>query len=395
MLFVFGLLASAGASAQTYTYSVYVDNDVNASSGCVVPGFAGAEARLEAEVTGGVTPQVVAVRRSTCTGGTFGAPTQVGGGYPVGLNNGIGGADVIELSDTIAALRPTGQTSAFRFGVIAQSATGSDELVVNDTGGPILLGLPQLPIPALTWPILLLLGAIVAFYGARRARKTAAWRVLSAFLFVSSAAIAANFVTDGQVGDWAGVSPLANDPAGDPTSSESAIDLLAIFGATENGRVFVRLDVRDLENNPPTVTPSTLTVLEDTLGTATLTGTDPEGATITFAIATAPTLGTLGAVTPTGPTSATVDYTPNANANGNDSFTYTGNDGQGSSIPATVSVVITPVNDAPGFTAGADVAVPENAGAQTVANWATAITAGPADEAAQVVTFNVTIVSAT
>ncbi|MDC8011166.1 tandem-95 repeat protein [Tahibacter soli] len=395
MLFVFGLLTSTGASAQTYTYSIYVDSDTNTGTGCAVTGFAGADVRLQAEVTGGATPQVVAVRRASCSGAAFGPATQVGGGYPVGLNNGTGGADVVELSDSLNALRPTGQPNALRIGVVAESATGRDELVVNNTGGPILLGLPQLPIPALTWPILLLLGAIVAFYGARRARKTAAWRVLSAFLFVSSAAIAANFATDGQVGDWAGLPPLATDPAGDQTSSESAIDLLAVFGATENGNAFLRVDVRDLENNPPTVTPSTLTVLEDTPGTATLTGTDPEGATITFAIATPPTLGTTGAVTPGGPTSATVVYTPNANANGNDSFTYTGNDGQGSSVPATVSVIITPVNDAPAFTAGANVAVPENAGAQTVTGWATAISAGPADESTQTVSFTVTVTGTT
>jgi hypothetical protein len=394
-LFVIGLLTCAGASAQTYTYSIYVDNDTNTGTGCAVTGFAGAEVRLQAEVTGGATPTVVAVRRSECSGGTFGGATQIGGGYPIGLNNGITGADVLELSDALSALRPRGQPNGLRIGVVAESTTGRDELVVNNSGGPILLGLPQMPIPALTWPILLLLGAVIAFYGARRARKTAAWRVLSAFLVVSSAAVAANFVVDGQVGDWAGWPPLATDPAGDQTTSESAIDILAVYGTTENANAFLRVDVRDLQNNPPTVTPSTLTVLEDTAGTATLTGTDPEGATITFAIATPPTLGTTGAVTPTGPTGATVVYTPNANANGNDSFTYTGNDGQGSSAPGTVSVVITPVNDAPSFTRGADVAVAESAGAQTVANWATAISAGPADEASQAVTFTVTVTGAT
>ncbi|PIQ63512.1 MAG: hypothetical protein COV99_02340, partial [Bacteroidetes bacterium CG12_big_fil_rev_8_21_14_0_65_60_17] len=51
----------------------------------------------------------------------------------------------------------------------------------------------------------------------------------------------------------------------------------------------------------------------------------------------------------------------------------------------------TAVNDAPSFTAGPDVDVLEDAGAQTVAAWATNISAGPADEAAQQLTFNVSV----
>ncbi len=43
----------------------------------------------------------------------------------------------------------------------------------------------------------------------------------------------------------------------------------------------------------------------------------------------------------------TIAYTPNANFNGADSFTYTISDGHGGSASATVSVTITPVNDAP------------------------------------------------
>src|SRR5204862_451522 len=49
-----------------------------------------------------------------------------------------------------------------------------------------------------------------------------------------------------------------------------------------------------------------------------------------------------------------------------------------------------PVNDAPSFVRGADQTSNEDAGPQTVANWATAISAGPADESGQTVTFTVT-----
>ena len=57
------------------------------------------------------------------------------------------------------------------------------------------------------------------------------------------------------------------------------------------------------------------------------------------------------------------------------------------SAPATVSLTITAVNDAPSFTKGANQSVPQDAGAQTVAGWATAISDGPADESAQVLNF--------
>ena len=106
-----------------------------------------------------------------------------------------------------------------------------------------------------------------------------------------------------------------------------------------------------------------------------------------FAIVTAPTQGSLGAITPTGPQTATVLYTPNADANGSDSFTYTVNDSQVTSAAATVALTITPVNDAPSFSAGANQVINEDAPAQSVNAWASAILAGPANESGQVLDF--------
>ena len=45
------------------------------------------------------------------------------------------------------------------------------------------------------------------------------------------------------------------------------------------------------------------------------------------------------------------------------------------------------VNDVPSFTKGADRDLNEDAGAQSVSNWATAISKGPADESAQTLSF--------
>ena len=57
---------------------------------------------------------------------------------------------------------------------------------------------------------------------------------------------------------------------------------------------------------------------------------------------------------------------------------------------ATRVIVVTPVNDAPAFTVGPTVTVVKDIGAQTVDPWATGISAGPANESAQTVSFTVT-----
>jgi hypothetical protein len=95
------------------------------------------------------------------------------------------------------------------------------------------------------------------------------------------------------------------------------------------------------------------------------------------------------AISPTGELS----YTPAANANGTATISITIKDNGGghdmSSIQTFV-INVTSVNDAPGFTKGGDQTVLEDAGAQTIPGWATAISAGPADESVQTVNFEVT-----
>ncbi|MBS0423307.1 MAG: putative Ig domain-containing protein [Proteobacteria bacterium] len=55
--------------------------------------------------------------------------------------------------------------------------------------------------------------------------------------------------------------------------------------------------------------------------------------------------------------------------------------------PVQNGIKLTAINDAPGFTKGADETAGENTGAQTVTGWATGISAGPADESSQTLTF--------
>ena len=112
-------------------------------------------------------------------------------------------------------------------------------------------------------------------------------------------------------------------------------------------------------------------VTEDVAVTITLTATDADDDDLTFSIVASPTKGSLGTIgTPDCTTipntcTATVTYTPTADANGADSFTFRANDGQADSNTATVELNIAPVNDAPSFTKGADQTVLEDSGAQT------------------------------
>jgi len=152
---------------------------------------------------------------------------------------------------------------------------------------------------------------------------------------------------------------------------------------------------RLLSGDPPVAVDDAFGGLEDTplsvdvaglLGKGVLANdTDGESDPLTAVKVTDPANGTL-ALNADG----SFLYTPNANFNGVDTFTYQANDGTGDSNVATVTITITAVNDVPSFTKGADETVLEDAGAQTAAGWATAMSAGPANEAAQVLDFIVT-----
>jgi cysteine-rich repeat protein len=101
------------------------------------------------------------------------------------------------------------------------------------------------------------------------------------------------------------------------------------------------------QQDPPVASATSQTTAEDTAVDITVTGTDLDGDALTFATGTGPDHGTLGAYTQLTPTSARVTYTPAANYNGPDAFTFTVNDGTATSAAATVSITVDAVNDAP------------------------------------------------
>ena len=96
------------------------------------------------------------------------------------------------------------------------------------------------------------------------------------------------------------------------------------------------------------------TTREDVPVALTLTGSDPNNDALTFEVVDVPVNGELSGAAPD------FIYTPNPDYFGADSFSFSVNDGGETSEPATVSVTITSVNDAPVVAGSADITTPED-----------------------------------
>lgn len=96
-------------------------------------------------------------------------------------------------------------------------------------------------------------------------------------------------------------------------------------------------------------------------------------------------------ITGTGPV-RTLQATPLANLSGTTTITISAHLSGGGTINSAFLLTVSPVNDAPAFTKGANQIVNEDSGAKTITNWATGISAGPG-ESGQTVSFFITNVS--
>jgi CSLREA domain-containing protein len=182
------------------------------------------------------------------------------------------------------------------------------------------------------------------------------------------------------------IDPVTGQINGTLTNAAEGIHEVTV--AASNGRQTARTAFTWTVTNPPPVAVNDAAATnEDTAVLINILANDrdPDNDVLTMRLASGPGNGTA-VVNADG----SLTYTPNANFNGVDSVTYQVNDGTVDSNLATVTMTINPVNDPPGFTPDPDPTVLEDAGAQTVPAWATAISPGPPNEATQTLTFLVT-----
>lgn len=194
---------------------------------------------------------------------------------------------------------------------------------------------------------------------------------------------------------------LTYAPAPDANGSATVTVRLHDSGGTANGGIDTSaaqsftITIVPVNDTPGFVKGADQTVLEDS-GPRTVPGwatvgavpADESGQALDFLVsndhaalfAAAPALDRTGRLT----------FTPAPEANGSATVTVRlRDDGGGSDTSAAQSftIVVAPVNDAPDFVKGADQSAAQTAGAQTVPGWATALSRGPADEAAQALDF--------
>jgi len=166
--------------------------------------------------------------------------------------------------------------------------------------------------------------------------------------------------TDVDTGDTLSIVGTGGAPVGTVTFTASSITYDAagsglvandtdsftytVSDGTDTAVATVTITITD--NPPPTADDQSATTNEDAPVGITLTASDPNGDSLTYAIASGPANGSLTGTAPN------VTYTPNPDFNGSDSFTFTVNDGTSDSTPATVSITVNPVNDAPVADAG-------------------------------------------
>ncbi len=112
-------------------------------------------------------------------------------------------------------------------------------------------------------------------------------------------------------------------------------------GLADSSSATVSIMVNAVNDAPVADDQDDVTTDEETSVQITLTGTDIEGAELTYAIDTEPDHGTVTLV------GNIATYTPAPDYFGEDSFTFTANDGLADSDPATITINVTLVQDAP------------------------------------------------
>ncbi len=128
-----------------------------------------------------------------------------------------------------------------------------------------------------------------------------------------------------------------------PTANYNGSDSFVVMVSDGNGgsdTITVNVTI-DAVNDVPVCAALPLSTAEDTMGEISPSCTDADGETLTYSIVGAAGHGSASVV------AGKLRYTPSANYNGGDSFTYKANDTHADSNTAAVTVTVSAVNDVP------------------------------------------------
>jgi hypothetical protein len=403
-----GALALSATAMGDTAVTVLLDTDRNESTGCSVATadgiFHGADRQLVAVVdTHLPVPAVVSLRVQDCinpTTSVFGPPSDVQSPFsppwPLGIHSAAGTPDIVEMY--LPGI--TGFNGGIRVGVTTTALDGppsSDALLTSGSGHAAIVVPAAVDVPAASDVFLALLAATLAGWGAIMLRRRPGLQAVKSVLLLAAIGLPAvalyaqiAFIPDGQAGDWAGQVALAVD---DPPAGDVGSDIVGIFGRrTSAAMLQLRVDLRVV----PDTQASNDSVVAAEDGVLTVPTPGVLANDLGLALAAQPIAG--------GPTShggsvslssgGGFTYTPPPDYFGPDAFSYTTH-GLAGNANAVVTINVTPVNDAPRFTAGPGFVLNVDPGSQSSTAWATGIAAGPPNEASQVLTANVTIVSTT
>jgi len=157
---------------------------------------------------------------------------------------------------------------------------------------------------------------------------------------VEGSALGFTLVTPPANGTLSGTAPDVTYTPSPNFNGADSFTFVANDGTVDSPIATVSITVTPV-NDAPVAIAQNGTTAEDTPLPVTLGGSDVEGSALGFTLVTPPANGTLTGTAPD------VTYTPSPNFNGADGFTFVANDGTADSAEATVSITVTPVNDAP------------------------------------------------
>ena len=189
---------------------------------------------------------------------------------------------------------------------------------------------------------------VAAARSATTAEGTPVSIVLSAF-DVEGSTLSYAIVSGPGKGSLSGSAPnLTYTPAAGQSGPDS-FTYRANDGSLNSNIATVSINISSV-NHAPVADSGPAKTAEDESVAIQLSASDPDGDSLTYAIVGQPSKGSLSG------SGRNRTYTPNKDFNGSDSFTFRANDGSLNSNVATVSISVTPVNDAPVASSGSAVA---------------------------------------